>query len=178
MKLIAISGSLRKASLNTRLLELVQELGSGHDIEIAGIMNIPMYNGDLEADGMPASVTALADKVRAADALYLATPEYNYGTSGALKNAIDWLSRAREPSMPLADKVIALGGTAAGMSGTAHAQAHLRHTLSLLGADMVTNPQVLVAANYEAMAEPGDKLKELIRAQLSAIERRVRMHRL
>jgi chromate reductase len=175
MKIIAISGSLRKASFNTQLLELVKAQASGHDVEIVSIGDIPLYNGDVEEAGMPASVTALSEKIRAADAVYFATPEYNFSTSGVLKNAIDWLSRDREPSMPLAGKVVALGGTSAGMSGTSNAQAHLRHTLSLLGCDMVTNPQVLVAANYEAMPEPSDKLKELIGNQLEAMEKRVKM---
>ena len=176
MKIIAISGSLRKASFNTKLLELVKAEAKGHDVEITSIADIPLYNGDVEAAGMPASVTALSQKIRDADALYLATPEYNHSTSGVLKNTIDWLSRDRDPSMPLAGKVCALAGTSGGMLGTANAQAHLRHTLSLLGCDMVTNPQILVAANYEAMKDPSDKLKELIGKQLAAIEKRVKMH--
>jgi len=121
-------------------------------------------------------VTNLSAKIRAADALYLATPEYNYGTSGVLKNTIDWLSRDREPSMPLGGKVCALAGTSAGMLGTASAQAHLRHTLALLGCDMVSNPQVLVASNSEALVDPSDKLKDLIAKQIAAIERRVKLH--
>jgi len=176
MKIIAISGSLRKASLNTKLLELVKAQGSEHDIEITPIADIPLYNGDVEEAAMPAAVTALSEKIRAADALYLATPEYNYSTSGVLKNTIDWLSRDRQPSMPLAGKVVALAGTSGGMLGTATAQSHLRHTLALLGCDMVTNPQILVAAGHEAMVEPSDMLKELIRKQLAAMEKRVKMH--
>lgn len=176
MKIIGISGSLRKASFNTQLLELVKSQTNGEDFDIFPLNDIPLYNGDVEEAGMPASVTALSEKIRAADAVYLATPEYNYSTSGVLKNAIDWLSRDREPSMPLAGKVVALGGTSAGMSGTSNAQAHLRHTLALLGCDMVTNPQVLVAANYEAMKEPSDMLKELIGKQLAAMAKRVKMH--
>jgi len=176
MKIIAISGSLRKASLNTKLLELVKSLGTDHDIEITSIADIPLYNGDVEEAGMPTSVLALSQKIRDADALYIATPEYNYGTSGVLKNTIDWLSRDRDPSMPLGGKVVALAGTSAGMSGTSNAQAHLRHTLALLGCDMVTNPQVLVASNYEAMIDPSDMLKDLIRKQLAAMEKRVKMH--
>jgi len=176
MKIIAISGSLRKASLNTKLLELVKAQAAGHDVEIVSIADIPMYNGDVEEAGMPAPVSALSEKIRGADAVYFATPEYNYGTSGVLKNTIDWLSRDREPSMPLGGKVVALAGTSAGMLGTANAQAHLRHTLALLGCDMVTNPQVLVAANREAMAAPSDMLKDLIGKQLAATERRVKMH--
>ena len=175
MKIIAISGSLRKESFNTKLLELVKAQATGHDVEIVSIADIPLYNGDVEAAGMPASVSTLAGKIRDADAVYFATPEYNYGTSGVLKNTIDWLSRDREPSMPLGGKVCALAGTSGGMLGTANAQAHLRHTLALLGCDMVTNPQVLVAANYEAMVEPSDTLKELIGKQLAAIEKRVKM---
>jgi len=130
MKIIAISGSLRKASFNTKLLELVKAQASGHDVEIVSIADIPLYNGDVEEAGMPAPVLALSEKIRSADAVYFATPEYNYGTSGVLKNTIDWLSRDREPSMPLGGKVVALAGTSAGMLGTANAQAHLRHTLN------------------------------------------------
>lgn len=176
MKIIAISGSLRKASYNTKLLHLMKEIGSDHDVEIADISDIPLYNTDVEEAGMPAPVTALSGKIRAADALYIATPEYNFSTSGVLKNTIDWLSRDREPSMPLGGKVVALAGTSGGMSGTSNAQAHLRHTLALLGCDMVTNPQVLVAKNYEAMEEPSDYLKDLIGKQLAAMEKRVKMH--
>lgn len=173
MKIIGISGSLRKASFNTQLLELIKSKAEGHDFEIVSIADIPLYNGDVEEAGMPAPVTALAEKIRAADAVYFATPEYNFGTSGVLKNTIDWLSRARDPSMPLGGKVVALGGTSAGMLGTATAQGDLRHTLSLLGCDMVTNPQMLVAANHTAMAEPSDMLKDLIVKQLAAIAKRV-----
>ena len=176
MKIVGISGSLRKASFNAKLLELVAEIGSDHQLEIVPLNDIPLYDGDVEEAGMPASVTALSGKIRAADALYIATPEYNFSTSGVLKNAIDWLSRDRDPSMPLGGKVVALGGTSAGMSGTSNAQAHLRHTLALLGCDMVTNPQVLVASNYEAMVEPSDMLKDLIGKQLAAMEKRVKMH--
>ena len=176
MKIIGISGSLRKASFNTKLLELVQQIGSGHEMEIVPIGDIPLYDGDVEEAGMPASVTALSGKIRDADAVYFATPEYNYSTSGVLKNTIDWLSRDRDPSMPLGGKVVALGGTSAGMLGTATAQSHLRHTLALLGCDMVTNPQVLIAANYEAMVEPSDMLKDLIGKQIAAMEKRVKMH--
>ncbi|MCL4146024.1 UNVERIFIED_CONTAM: hypothetical protein GTU68_013056 [Idotea baltica] len=176
MKIIGISGSLRKASFNTQLVELAKSLATGHDFEIAPIGDIPLYNGDVEEAGFPASVSALADKVRAADALYIATPEYNFSTSGVLKNTIDWLSRHRDPSMPLGGKVVALAGTSAGMGGTSHAQAHLRHTLALLGCDMVTNPQVLVAANHQAMVEPSDMLKDLIGKQIVAMEKRVKLH--
>ncbi len=175
MKIIAISGSLRKASFNTKLLELVKAQAAGHDVEIVSLAGIPLYDQDVEDAGMPESVTALSAKIREADALYIATPEYNFSTSGVLKNAIDWLSRDREPSMPLGGKVVALAGTSAGMSGTSNAQAHLRHTLALLGCDMVTNPQVLVAANYEAMVEPSDMLKDLIGKQLGAMAKRVQM---
>lgn len=176
MKIVGISGSLRKASFNTKLLELVKQIGSGHEMEIVPLNDIPLYNEDVEQAGMPDSVTALSAKIRAADAVYFATPEYNYSTSGVLKNAIDWLSRDREPSMSLGGKIVALGGTSAGMSGTSNAQAHLRNTLALLGCDMVTNPQVLVASNYEAMVEPSDMLKDLIGKQLAAMEKRAAMH--
>lgn len=175
MKIVGISGSLREGSFNTQLLHLAKDIaGDAHDFEIVSIADIPLYNGDVEAAGFPASVVALADKIRAADAVYICTPEYNFGVPGVLKNVIDWLSRHREPSMPLGGKVVALAGCSAGMLGTATAQAQLRHTLALLGSDMVSNPQVLVAAAHEAMAEPSDMLKGLIGKQIAAMEKRVK----
>ena len=97
LRVLGISGSLRKASFNTGLLRASQELApDGMEIGIFDIRDIPFYDGDLEAEGDPAPVAALKRAIRDADGILLATPEYNWGTSGALKNAIDWASRDRE----------------------------------------------------------------------------------
>ena len=97
LRVLAISGSLRKASFNTGLLRAAREIApDGMEITIFDIKDLPFYNGDIEAEGAPSSVVALKSAVRNADAVIFATPEYNWGTSGVLKNAIDWASRDRE----------------------------------------------------------------------------------
>ena len=95
-RVLAISGSLRKASFNTGLLRASQELApDGMEIGIFDIRDIPFYDGDLEAEGDPAPVAALKQAIRDADGILLATPEYNWGTPGARKHAIDWDPRDR-----------------------------------------------------------------------------------
>ncbi len=94
LKVLGISGSLRKGSFNSGLLRAAQEVApDGMEINIFDLKDIPFYNGDVEADGDPASVLALKGAIQNADGVMLATPEYNYGTSGALKNAVDWAYR-------------------------------------------------------------------------------------
>jgi chromate reductase len=92
VNIIGISGSLRKGSYNTALLKEAVEIGKA-EIQIAGIDDIPLYNGDIEARGIPQSVSALQEKFRRADGILIASPEYNNGVPGVLKNVIDWLSR-------------------------------------------------------------------------------------
>ena len=93
-KILGISGSLRERSYNTALLRAAAELAPpAAEIEVFDLSAIPLYNDDVEAAGDPEPVAALRAAVAEADALLLATPEYNRGTSGVLKNAIDWLSR-------------------------------------------------------------------------------------
>ncbi|MBM2826434.1 MAG: chrR, partial [Dehalococcoidia bacterium] len=94
LHVLGISGSLRKRSYNSALLRAAQELApEGMEITVFHLHDIPLYNGDVEAVGLPESVLALKSAIREADGLLLATPEYNYSMSGVLKNAIDWASR-------------------------------------------------------------------------------------
>ena len=97
LRVLAISGSLQRASVNTGLLRAAREVApDGMEISIFDIRDLPFYDGELEAEGDPASVVALKSAIREVDGVLLATPEYNWGTSGVLKNAIDWASRDRE----------------------------------------------------------------------------------
>ncbi len=124
LRVLAISGSLRKASFNTGLLRAAKEIApDGMEITIFDIKDLPFYNGDVEAQGDPAPVVALKSAVRDADAVLFATPEYNWGTSGVLKNAIDWASRDREEGSFMGKPGTIIG--AGGRSGTARAQMQL-----------------------------------------------------
>ncbi|MCJ7725802.1 MAG: NAD(P)H-dependent oxidoreductase [Acidimicrobiia bacterium] len=140
---IAIPGSLRTGSINRAALAAAAELApAGFEITIHGLEGIPLYNADDErAAGFPPPVDALREAVAGADALLIATPEYNSSTTGALKNAIDWLSR--RPDSPLAGKPAAILG-AGGRFGTLRAQLHLREILLGNQVDLVLFPQVMI----------------------------------
>jgi NAD(P)H-dependent FMN reductase len=135
-RILGISGSLRAASFNTALLRAARKLaGEGIELDIATLHGIPVYDGDVEArDGLPAAVQALKAKVLAADGVLLATPEYNNGVPGSLKNAIDWLSR---PSADIAqvfgNRAFAVLGASQGNWGTILSQAAWLPILHTLG---------------------------------------------
>ena len=143
IRVLGISGSLRHASWNTIALKAAQKLApAGMTIEIAEIRDMPFYDGDVEAAGMPASVAAFRAKIQAADALLIASPEYNASVSGVLKNAIDWASRP--PSQPLDGKPIAIFGTSPGATGTIRGQAHLRQILANVNGLVLVQPVVAI----------------------------------
>jgi chromate reductase len=122
-KVIALCGSLRRGSYNGLLLrQAVEQAPAGCEIEIASIREIPLYDADVDAQGTPAPVAALKEKIAAADGLLLASPEYNYSVPGVLKNAIDWLSRpAKDISRVFGGRAVGIMG-AGGASGTRMAQ--------------------------------------------------------
>lgn len=143
IRVLGISGSLRRDSWNTLLLRATQKLApAGMTIEIASIREIPFYDGDVEAAGMPAAVTAFRDRIRAADALLIASPEYNASIPGVLKNALDWASRP--PQQPLDGKPIAIFGASPGATGTIRGQQHLRQTLANVNGLVLVQPVVAV----------------------------------
>lgn len=127
VRLVGISGSLRRASTNTVLLRVAGELApEGVEVELLQLHDVPMFDADLESDPLPPGVQRLRDAVAAADGLLLATPEYNWSLTGAMKNALDWLSRG--PQAPI-DRLPAALLSGAGGSGGRRAQAHLRDVL-------------------------------------------------
>ena len=143
MKILGISGSLRKNSLNTAALHAVRELlPTGHDLEIAGIGDLPLMNEDLEQDGrLPAPVERLRAQILGADALLFATPEYNASIPAPLKNAIDWGSR---PASVFKGKPAAIIGVSPGALGTSRGQYPLRHTLGVLSVQLLAQPEVFI----------------------------------
>ncbi|MDB6177156.1 NAD(P)H-dependent oxidoreductase [Paracoccus sp. Z330] len=123
--ILGLSGSLRRASFNTGLLRAAQETApEGVRIDIGSIRDVPLYDGDLEeAEGIPAAVSQLTGALAQADGLLLATPEYNNGIPGVLKNALDWMSRGDGLSI-LRGKPVAIMGASPGSFGTTLAQTH------------------------------------------------------
>ncbi|MFG1418251.1 NADPH-dependent FMN reductase [Xanthobacter sp. V0B-10] len=145
MKWVVLVGSVRKGSYNAAIARALQGLApEGVEIEILpSIALLPIYDGDIEAAGFPAPVTALADAIIAADALVIVTPEYNYSIPGGLKNAIDWLSRLKEKP-PLKDKPTLIQSASMGGFGGARAQYHLRQVLVALDVPVMNVPEVMV----------------------------------
>jgi chromate reductase len=143
LRFLAISGSLRASSLNTAALRAAKELApDGVTIEIAEIGDIPLYNDDVRLAGMPASVVALQGAIAAADAVLIATPEYNFSIPGVLKNAIDWMSRT-DPQ-PFRGKPVGIIGASMGALGTGRAQYDLRKVFLFLDAHVLNKPEVMI----------------------------------
>ena len=145
MKVLGLCGSLRRGSYNRMALNAAVALvPAGMSLDIYdGLAAIPPYDDDVRAEGYPANVQALRDRIAAADAVLFATPEYNYSLPGVLKNAIDWASRP--PSQPFDGKPAAIMGASMGLFGTARAQYHLRQTCVFINAFPVNRPEVMIA---------------------------------
>src|SRR5215831_107692 len=141
---LTLVGSLRAASYNLALARAARAAAApGLRLHLAGLHGIPVFSEDLEADGQPAPVRNLADRILAADALLIITPEYNFSIPGGLKNALDWLSR--DPRQPLQRCLVAVAGATLGTGGTRQAQAAVRHVLHGLGAHCLPLPPLEIA---------------------------------
>lgn len=165
---LALAGSLRRRSYNKQLLAAA-ELYARPMLSIRiheDLASVPPFNEDLEAHDLPEGVARLAAALVHADALLIATPEYNQGVPGVLKNAIDWLSRG-EPDL-LDGKPTAILGASAGPWGTRLAQASLRHTLTACGAVVMPSPQVYVREAADVFDNDGALTDERVRSSLSA----------
>lgn len=145
IKLAAFCGSLRKASFNRMALHaFIERVPAGVTVETIEIGEWPLYDADIQAKGFPDKVQAAQKTMLAADGIVFATPEYNYSVSGALKNAIDWLSRMTP--QPFAAKPIAMFGASGGPLGAARAQYHLRQMMVFLDGRPVNKPEVMIGA--------------------------------
>lgn len=164
MRIVAIVGSLRRASYNRSLLFNVAELvPAGVEIEIHPITEIPLFDEDVEAEGTPPAVQRLRDAIAAADGLLVATPEYNAGAPGVLKNTVDWLSRPPGRSV-LIGKPVALVGATPGQLGTARAQGQLRAAFEFTASPVMPSPQVFIGRAGEKFDASGRLTDEKTRA--------------
>jgi chromate reductase, NAD(P)H dehydrogenase (quinone) len=141
IKLLGISGSLRAQSYNSGALSVVGSvLPEDMEFDVASLSDLPFYNADVEQRGFPAAVESFRRSVAAADALIFAVPEYNFSVPGALKNALEWLSRP--PNPPTNGKPCAMFGASVSPLGTARGQFHFRHICVSLNMIAVNAPHV------------------------------------
>lgn len=167
--ILGLAGSLRSASFNGVLLRAAAHLApAGSTLEIASIRGIPLYDGDVEArDGVPDVVSALKDRIAAADGLLLATPEYNNSVPGVLKNAIDWLTRPpTDVARVFHGLPVALMGASTGPNGTLLAQAAWLAVLRPLRTVPWFGTRITVARAAKAFDDSGHLVDEAARAQL------------
>jgi len=166
MKVLGISGSLRRNSYNTKLLRAAEELlPAVVEFELwDGLKAIPPYDEDDDVEPAPQPVAALRAAIREADVLLFATPEYNASVPGQLKNAIDWASRPPATSV-LRNKPVVVIGASTGAFGAVWSQAELRKVLATAGARVV-DAEVAVGHAHTKFDEDGQLVGEAIREQL------------
>jgi len=175
MRVLGISGSLRRDSHNTRLLRVAaQVMPPPHQLEIfAGLKQVPPYDADDDREPAPEAAERLRDAIADADAILIATPEYNSSLPGQLKNAIDWASRPF-PGNALRNKPVAVIGTSTGMFGAVWAQAEVRKVLGATGARVidvelpVPHAEAAFAGDRLANAELQDGLARILDELVSA----------
>lgn len=166
--IVGISGSLRRDSFNTALLRAAAAMmPAGTQLTIGSIRGIPLYDADVEANGIPQPVTELKDAIAAADGLLLATPEYNNSMAGVLKNAIDWLSRPpADIKRVFGGKPVAVLGASPGNFGTTLAQIAWLPVLRALGTTPWYGRRLLVSRANKIFNESGAIIDDVIREQL------------
>lgn len=146
LNLIGLSGSLRAGAYSTAILNSLKDaLPDGVKLELHGLGELPLFNDDLDGDGAPAAVTALRQAVLAADGLVVASPEYNHGMSGVLKNALDWLSRPA-PRSALLDKPVLTMTSSPSPLGGVRAQQQLNETFIATRSRLVIRRQIVIGA--------------------------------
>ena len=155
LTVLGVCGSLRRGSFNRMALEAARKLApEGVTIDVfEGLRDIPPYDEDVRSGGLPPAVQELRDRIKAADAVLLVTPEYNYSVPGVLKNAIDWASRP--PEQPFEDKPMAIMSASPGLFGGVRAQYHLRQCFVYLDAKILNRPEVFIGEAGKKFADDG-----------------------
>jgi chromate reductase len=180
IKIVGFTGSLRRKSFNRAALQAAQELlPAGASLEILDLAAIPFFNEDLEAEGVPEVVASFKQKIAKADALLIATPEYNYSIPPVLKNALDWASRGT--GSPLSGKPTAIMSASPGMFGGARAQYHLRQVCVILNLEPLNRPEVFIMGAHTKFDQDGkltdDYTRQAITKLLEALVQKVAFSR-
>jgi chromate reductase len=169
-RLLGLSGSLRRASANTAVLRTLQEaLASRAELTIFPLDEVPPYNPDLDGENAPEAVRALREAIAASDGLIVVSPEYNYGMSGVLKNALDWASRPAMRS-PLKGKPALIMTASPAFTGGVRAQAQIREALAATLARVVARPQVVIAGVHEKVKDGRLVDEAALRFALEAVD--------
>ena len=182
IKLVGISGSLRKGSYNTMLLKAaLQLLPDDVSMNILSIENIPLYNADLDlpaAGQRPQVIDDFRKAIAGSDGILISSPEYNYSIPGGLKNAIDWASRGEDS--PLLHKPIAVIGATTGLWGTVRMQTAFHPVFVFLDMRPVYKPEVLVSQAEKKFDKDGNLIdetaKKLLRQKLQALKDLIHLH--
>lgn len=176
MKILGIAGSLREGSYNSKLLRAATELTPSDEVEIEiydELAQVPPFNGDVDTDDPPAAVASLQGQIERADGLLIATPEYNYGIPGVLKNAIDWASRPTGGQRRLDGKAIAIMGASPTHFGTVRAQLELRQSFVWTNSRVVVQPEVMMMHAQERFDDQGrltdETSRQLVRDLIGAL---------
>jgi len=182
VRVLAISGSLRRDSYNTKLLRAAEELlPAGFELEyFEELESVPPYNEDRDTDQAPLAAAYLRDRIAAADALLIATPEYNASIPGQLKNAVDWASRPVRVGVLWGKPAVVIGAST-GMYGAVWAQAELRKSLATAGARVV-DAEVAVGRAAQRFDSDGrlvdDEIRDALREAIGALVAEVTLRRL
>lgn len=167
IKLIGLSGALRRESTNSMLVREAARLFGNCDFEM-GNLNLPLYDGDDEAEkGVPKAAQKLSDQIAAADAVIISTPEYNKGPSGVMKNALDWISRT--DSNPWGGKPVAVMSAAAGRAGGERAQMILRSFMVPFRPRVLPGPEMHLADSRNQFDDDGHLKSDLYTKTLTQL---------
>jgi chromate reductase len=143
LDIVGLCGSLRAGSYNRMAMKLAGEcLPASMRLEVFDWREVPVFDGDILAKGLPSAVAALRERVRRADGVLIVSPEYNFSVPGGLKNVLDWLSRGEDQPWPL--KPVAIASASGGPLGGARMQYDLRKVLLYLNAMVLAKPEVFI----------------------------------
>ncbi len=165
---LAIPGSLRAQSYNKMLLQEAVKIAQqyGAEVKVADLIDIPLYNADVEVQGFPESVKQIREQAEWADMFLICSPEYNHSIPGVLKNALDWISRQGNP---MTGKTGAIFGASDGMFGTVRMQQHLRQVMASFNVLLLPQPQLMVRFAPKIFDTSGNLTDEKAKEKLTEL---------